>query len=230
MTHCLYSVCLTTCPKNCCIKQVGRLHMWLGKALSLKGEGRKGQAVQEYREGVRVLEQSEADQGSPSVALFRWYQGAALLEISEVRQIHKIPTRDGCGLIELVGGVGRGESNMRTYCLRHSAQLGARVPAEVLGNRSSSWKTYSAPLAAYKRSFSVSNDVPEAIDSLPCKRILGESMHFRCAVRRASAPSHARSVDQPGQYEVPSSIGSCKAGDGRRAGSTGRSVGSCIVE
>lgn len=61
--------------------------MWLGKALFLKGEDRRGQALQEYREGVRVLEQSAADRGSPSMALFRWYLGKALLEVGEVQSI-----------------------------------------------------------------------------------------------------------------------------------------------
>lgn len=58
--------------------------MWLGKALFLKGEDRQEQALQEYREGVRVLEESKADRGSSSMALFRWYLGKALLEAGEV--------------------------------------------------------------------------------------------------------------------------------------------------
>lgn len=58
--------------------------MWLGKALFLKGEDRREQALQEYREGVRVLQESKADQGSASMALFRWYLGKALLEAGEV--------------------------------------------------------------------------------------------------------------------------------------------------
>lgn len=58
--------------------------MWLGKSLMLKGEDRRGLAVQEYREGVRVLELSKADRDSPSMALFRWYLGKALLENGEV--------------------------------------------------------------------------------------------------------------------------------------------------
>lgn len=65
--------------------QVGRLHMWLGKALFLKGGDRRDQAVQEYREGVRVLQESKADQQSPSMALFRWYLGKALLDTGEVK-------------------------------------------------------------------------------------------------------------------------------------------------
>eukprot|EP00903_Cladosiphon_okamuranus_P013903 g12931.t1 len=64
--------------------KVGRLHMWLGKALFLKGEDRREQALQEYREGVRVLAQSEAESRSPSMALFRWYLGKALLENGEI--------------------------------------------------------------------------------------------------------------------------------------------------
>ncbi|CAM9504523.1 unnamed protein product, partial [Scytosiphon promiscuus] len=64
--------------------KVGRLHMWLGKALSLKGDDRRGQAVYEYREGVRVLQESKADQRSPSMALFRWYLGKALLDAGEI--------------------------------------------------------------------------------------------------------------------------------------------------
>lgn len=58
--------------------------MWLGKALFLKGESRREQALQEYREGVRVLEESKVDRRSPSMALFRWYLGKALLENDEV--------------------------------------------------------------------------------------------------------------------------------------------------
>lgn len=61
--------------------------MWLGKALFLKGEDRREQALQEYREGVRVLEESTADRRSPSMALFRWYLGKALLETGEVKLI-----------------------------------------------------------------------------------------------------------------------------------------------
>ncbi len=61
--------------------------MWLGKALFLKGENRREQALQEYREGVRVLEESKADRRSPSMALFRWYLGKALLENNEVRPL-----------------------------------------------------------------------------------------------------------------------------------------------
>eukprot|EP00752_Nemacystus_decipiens_P014145 g12578.t2 len=64
--------------------KVGRLHMWLGKALFLKGEDRREQALQEYREGVRVLAQSKAELRSPSMALFRWYLGKALLETGEI--------------------------------------------------------------------------------------------------------------------------------------------------
>ncbi|CAM9827511.1 unnamed protein product [Ectocarpus fasciculatus] len=64
--------------------KVGRLHMWLGKALFLKGDDRREQALQEYREGVRVLLESEADRRSPSMALFRWYLGKALLENGEI--------------------------------------------------------------------------------------------------------------------------------------------------
>lgn len=58
--------------------------MWLGKALFLKWEDRREQALQEYREGVRVLAQSKAERCSPSMALFRWYLGKALLETGEV--------------------------------------------------------------------------------------------------------------------------------------------------
>lgn len=58
--------------------------MWLGKALFLKGEDRRDQALQEYRKGVKVLEKSKADRKSPSMALFRWYLGKALLETGEV--------------------------------------------------------------------------------------------------------------------------------------------------
>lgn len=58
--------------------------MWLGRALFLKGEGRRGQALQEYREGIRVLQESKADEGSASMALFRWYLGTALLDAGEV--------------------------------------------------------------------------------------------------------------------------------------------------
>lgn len=83
--------------------QVGRLHMWLGKALFLKGEDRRGQALEEYREGVRVLEQSNADRGSPSMALFHWYLGEALLEVGEVQ----IFLRYGQG--------GRGQRNLRIW-------------------------------------------------------------------------------------------------------------------
>ncbi|CAM9234091.1 unnamed protein product [Ectocarpus sp. 12 AP-2014] len=64
--------------------KVGRLHMWLGKALFLKGDDRREQALQEYREGVRVLMESEAERRSPSMALFRWYLGKALLENGEI--------------------------------------------------------------------------------------------------------------------------------------------------
>lgn len=63
--------------------------MWLGKALFLKGEDRREQALQEYREGVRVLEESKADRRSPSMALFRWYLGKALLETGEVKTINR---------------------------------------------------------------------------------------------------------------------------------------------
>lgn len=59
--------------------------MWLGKALFLKGEDRREQALQEYREGVRVLAQSKTELRSPSMALFRWYLGKALLETGEVK-------------------------------------------------------------------------------------------------------------------------------------------------
>lgn len=62
--------------------------MWLGKALFLKGEDRRGQAVEEYREGLKVLEKSKADQDSPSMALFRSYLGTALLENGEVWSAH----------------------------------------------------------------------------------------------------------------------------------------------
>ena len=58
--------------------------MWLGKALSLKGDVHQDQVLQEYREGVRVLEQSKIDRGSSSMALFRWYLGTALLETGKV--------------------------------------------------------------------------------------------------------------------------------------------------
>lgn len=58
--------------------------MWLGKALFLKGEDRREKALQEYREGVRVLAQSKAERRSPSMALFCWYLGKALLENGEV--------------------------------------------------------------------------------------------------------------------------------------------------
>lgn len=61
--------------------------MWLGKALFLKGEDRREQALQEYREGVRVLAQSKAERRSPSMALFRWYLGKALLETGEVNKV-----------------------------------------------------------------------------------------------------------------------------------------------
>ncbi|CAM9502681.1 unnamed protein product [Ectocarpus sp. 4 AP-2014] len=64
--------------------KVGRLHMWLGKALFLKGDDRREQALQEYREGVRVLLESKAERRSPSMALFRWYLGKALLENGEI--------------------------------------------------------------------------------------------------------------------------------------------------
>ena len=63
--------------------------MWLGKALFLKGDDRREQALQEYREGVRVLLESEADRRSPSMALFRWYLGKALLENGEVKAVHQ---------------------------------------------------------------------------------------------------------------------------------------------
>lgn len=58
--------------------------MWLGKALFLKGKDRREQALQEYREGVRVLKESKTDRCSPSMALFSWYLGKALLETGEV--------------------------------------------------------------------------------------------------------------------------------------------------
>lgn len=61
--------------------------MWLGKALFLKGEDKREQALQEYREGVRVLEQSRVERRSPSMALFRWYLGKALLENGEVSML-----------------------------------------------------------------------------------------------------------------------------------------------
>lgn len=60
--------------------------MWLGKALLLKSGNRGQQALEEYRKGVKILEQSKADQGTPSMALFRWYLGKALLEAGEVKK------------------------------------------------------------------------------------------------------------------------------------------------
>jgi serine/threonine protein kinase len=60
--------------------KVGRLHMWLGKALFFKGGDKREQAISEYRQGVEVLEKSPADRNSSSMALFRWYLGSALLE------------------------------------------------------------------------------------------------------------------------------------------------------
>lgn len=89
--------------------------MWLGKALFLKGDGRRDQAVQEYREGVRVLQESKADQRSPSMALFRWYLGKALLETGEVKRCWK--ARDehgnrGLGRVVVSGGQGCAGANL----------------------------------------------------------------------------------------------------------------------
>lgn len=69
--------------------------MWLGKALFLKGEDRREQALQEYREGVRVLEESKTDRRSPSMALFRWYLGKALLENNEVTTLRRLEDAKG---------------------------------------------------------------------------------------------------------------------------------------
>lgn len=74
--------------------------MWLGKALFLKGEDRRGQAIEEYREGVRVLEQSKVERRSSSMALFRWYLGTALLDLGEVKDGPFSSYRDLCGMIK----------------------------------------------------------------------------------------------------------------------------------
>ncbi|CAM9192425.1 unnamed protein product [Chrysoparadoxa australica] len=63
--------------------KVGRLHMWLGKALFFKGGEKRQQAIAEYREGVKVLQKSQADANSSSMALFRWYLGSGLLELGK---------------------------------------------------------------------------------------------------------------------------------------------------
>lgn len=75
--------------------------MWLGKALFLKGEDRQEQAIEEYREGVRVLEQSKTERRSSSMALFRWYLGTALLDFGKVID-GQLGSAGVCDMIKLI--------------------------------------------------------------------------------------------------------------------------------
>ncbi|CAM9788241.1 unnamed protein product, partial [Ectocarpus sp. 13 AM-2016] len=102
--------------------KVGRLHMWLGKALFLKGDDRREQAMQEYREGVRVLLESEAERRSPSMALFRWYLGKALLENGEIDE----------ALPHLAESVSIDPENAK---YRHTLGLAKRVTGDEAGAR-----------------------------------------------------------------------------------------------
>jgi len=64
--------------------KIGRLHVWLGKALYMKG--RIADAIREYAEGVRVLSETETERHSESMAMFRNMLGKALYQQKELHE------------------------------------------------------------------------------------------------------------------------------------------------